>query len=60
MQELVDKAAIVSLCGSAAVLRVLIIELLSQLPKDIRWSFIGTLQSNKCKTLAGMHIFELV
>lgn len=30
----------------------------SQLPKDIRWHFIGGLQSNKCKPLAGKCTLE--
>lgn len=29
----------------------------SQLPTDIEWHFIGALQSNKCKLLAGPSIF---
>jgi uncharacterized pyridoxal phosphate-containing UPF0001 family protein len=53
VQELVEKAE--SVCPLSLVL----LELpssgspLSQLPVEIRWHFIGTLQSNKAKTLAG-------
>ncbi|KAG8733024.1 hypothetical protein FRC12_019004 [Ceratobasidium sp. 428] len=31
-----------------------LIEKASQLPEDIRWHFIGNLQSNKCKAVAGV------
>jgi len=31
-----------------------LVEKASQLPADARWHFIGTLQSNKCKTLAAI------
>ncbi|KAI9290799.1 alanine racemase [Neoconidiobolus thromboides FSU 785] len=31
-----------------------LIEKSEKLPKDVQWHFIGSLQSNKCKTLAGI------
>ena len=49
VQELVDKAAQVSLY---VVPTEQYSRLLPQLPQDIRWHFIGTLQSNKAKILA--------
>lgn len=51
VQELVDKAAAVSqiICHGYGKLT----ESLPQLPQEIQWHFIGSLQSNKAKTLAG-------
>ncbi|KAG8813519.1 hypothetical protein FRC17_001540 [Serendipita sp. 399] len=36
-----------------------LVEKAEQLPQDIRWHFIGTLQSNKVKALAGIVIFHV-
>jgi len=35
-----------------------LVEKAALLPRDVRWHFIGTVQSNKAKTLAGEHFFS--
>jgi uncharacterized pyridoxal phosphate-containing UPF0001 family protein len=52
VQELEEKAKVVSFrLESQTYLSILTVS--SQLPAEIRWHFIGTLQSNKAKVLAG-------
>ena len=34
-----------------------LVEKASVLPRDVRWHFIGTVQSNKAKVLAGLYLF---
>lgn len=54
VQELVDKAQEVRVTIDEYYLTSLWrLTIPRQLPQDIRWHFIGTLQSNKCKILAG-------
>ena len=53
VQELVEKAAIVRSNVRSPPLEL---RTCAQLPQDIRWHFIGTLQSNKAKTLACMSL----
>jgi uncharacterized pyridoxal phosphate-containing UPF0001 family protein len=50
VNELVEKAD--QVCDIKSSFPILILMVL-QLPPDIRWHFIGTLQSNKAKMLAG-------
>ena len=35
-----------------------LVEKAALLPRDVRWHFIGTVQSNKAKTLAGEHFYS--
>ena len=58
VQELEEKARVVS-NWSLKFFFSPNLTMLKQLPADIRWHFIGTLQSNKAKTLACMcHPFQ--
>jgi PLP dependent protein len=52
VKELVDKAP--KVCRHVNMLKLDAMGVWGQLPQDIRWHFIGTLQSNKAKDLASL------
>jgi len=55
VNELAEKAHMVLYLSTSSIVRF---DPLAQLPADIRWHFIGTLQSNKAKALASTLSFH--